>query len=196
MQDLFEPPGVGDHSRHLRLDLGFDPDTLGRGQARQDSCDLLDELAARERFGVKLQAPRFDLAEIQDVIDDLQQVLGAVEDTAQNLLLLVRYRPDFAVKQELTEAGDSIERRSQLVRHVGQELALHAIGRLHAPVSLFQCQVLLPEPVLQVFARGHVLGDQFETRDHARFVPQKTAAEPDGDGRAVFAFPPDVGLPD
>ena len=87
---------------------------------------------------VELHLPRLDLREIEHVVDELEQVVALVEDVAQVLLVVGGDRPDLPVVHELREADDRVERRAQLVRHVGEELALEAVRLLHPPVLLGQ----------------------------------------------------------
>ena len=53
-----------------------------------------------------------------------EQVPARVEDVVQVLGLLVVDLAEHPLGQHLREADDRVERRAQLVRHVGQELAL------------------------------------------------------------------------
>ncbi len=65
---------------------------------------------------------RFDLGEIEDVGDEVQQVGARAVDRARELHLLGREVALGVIAQLLTEDQDAVERRTQLVRHVGQEL--------------------------------------------------------------------------
>ena len=48
-----------------------------------------------------------------------------------------------AIVQYLAKSDDAIQRRPQLVRHVGKKHAFHAVGGFDAVVSFFQDQVLV-----------------------------------------------------
>ena len=63
---------------------------------------------------------------------------GAGQNIAQVLLVRRGNRAHFAVVHELREADDGVERRPQLVGHVGKELALEPVCLLDAAVLLFQ----------------------------------------------------------
>src|SRR3954453_13935627 len=54
----------------------------------------------------------------------MQQMPAAVEDVAEELLLLFVERPRLAVRQKLGESDDAVQRRAQLVRHAGQKTVL------------------------------------------------------------------------
>ena len=81
------------------------------------------------------QLARFELHQIEHVVDQAQQVTAAAENVTEELVLLEREGPHLAGLNELGEAEDCIERGPQLVRHVGEELALHP-GRLEQAVVL------------------------------------------------------------
>jgi hypothetical protein len=78
------------------------------------------------------------LDKVQHVVDELQQVLAAAQDMPDEGPVLRRARADHAVVQQLAEADDGVQRRAQLVAHVGQEGALQAAGFLDAAVLEFQ----------------------------------------------------------
>jgi hypothetical protein len=64
----------------------------------------------------------FDAAEVQHLVDQLQQVLRPAQDLLR-IGLLVRRQGGLAVAlQQLREAEDGVHRRAQLVRHVAEEL--------------------------------------------------------------------------
>jgi len=54
-------------------------------------------------------------------------------DVLQVLVLLVVELAEHALDQHLREADDRVQRRAQLVRHVGQEFALVLVGDLELP---------------------------------------------------------------
>ena len=51
--------------------------------------------------------------------------------------MLRRHRSDPAVVHKLGKADDAVERRAQLVRHIGEKLALQPVGFLDAAVLRF-----------------------------------------------------------
>ena len=73
-------------------------------------------------------APGLDLRDLQHVVDDGQQVLAAAVDRFQ--VLALRRGQVGVTRQQLAEAQDGVERRAQLVAHVGQENALGLVGGL------------------------------------------------------------------
>ena len=83
----------------------------------------LERLAQRERRDLELDLPRLDLREVEDVVDEREQVVARREDVVEVLLLLLVDLAEHLLAQHLREAEDRVQRRPQLVRHVGEELA-------------------------------------------------------------------------
>ena len=79
---------------------------------------------------VELDLPRFELREVQHVVDEAEQVLLAALDAAEVVALLLVDRPaDFQVEQ-VDVPGDRVERRAQLVAHRREELGLRLVRPL------------------------------------------------------------------
>ena len=84
-------------------------------------------VAHRERNRLQRQLPRLDLREIEDVVEHDQQRVGRRLDHRQVVALLGR---QVGVEGEIGHADDAVHRRADFVAHVGQELALGAVGLL------------------------------------------------------------------
>ena len=69
---------------------------------------------------LQIQFAGLDLAEVQDVVEDPQQVGGGAADLAQVVLLLGR---ELGAQGQRGQADDGVHRRADLVAHVGQEAA-------------------------------------------------------------------------
>ena len=88
----------------------------------------IDQGADPEIGGQHIHAAGFDLGDVQHGVDQVEQVLGADQDLVQVLgLLLGQHAFGFAA-DDAGEADDGVERRAQLVAHVGQEGALGLVG--------------------------------------------------------------------
>ena len=105
----------------------------------------------RDLHGLEVEQhlPRFHLRQVEDVVDQREQMLAAAQDVAGEVALLVAHRADEPVAQDLREADDRVERRAQLVRHVGEELRLH-------PARVLELRVLLLERLLEPLELRHV----------------------------------------
>ena len=80
---------------------------------------------------MRAEAAGLDARHVEDVVDDREEILAARADVAAILLVLLRAeRAEDAALHHLGEADDGVERRAQLVAHVGEELGLGAVGAL------------------------------------------------------------------
>ena len=73
-----------------------------------------------------MQAPGLDLGYFEDVVDEGEEVLAALVDGSKIVALVVGNA--VIPCHELGETEDGIERRAQLVAHVGKEDTLGTIG--------------------------------------------------------------------
>ena len=111
--------GVDQNSRPL-------PSASGRSAVGH----LLDDLLADDRLELELHLPRFDLGQVQQVVDEREQVLAADVCTVPQLLLLLGgERAGQPHQQRAGEADDGVERRAQLMAHAGQEPVLGRVAR-------------------------------------------------------------------
>ena len=93
--------------------------------------------------------PGLDLRQVEDVVDDRQQVRGGRLDLVQALGLLRRRA---GALQQVREAEDGVQRRADLVAHVGQEGALGLVGGLGPLPCLVEFRGALGDQFLQVVA--------------------------------------------
>src|SRR3546814_4329772 len=106
--------------RSTRTDTLFPYTTLFRAAS-------LDEGAEVHLLLPELQLAGFDLREVEQIVDEAQQVLpGAVDVLRVLVVLRVIERPEGLRRHHLGKADDGVERRAQLVAHMGEE-----IGRAH-----------------------------------------------------------------
>jgi hypothetical protein len=101
----------------------------------------------------------FDARQVEHIVDQLEQAPAAVENIAQVFFVIGRYRADLAVVHQLGEADDGVERRSQLVGHVGEKFTFQPIGFLDCVVLFFHEPVFFLDLPLQPFARSHISRD-------------------------------------
>ena len=76
---------------------------------------------------LELELSRFDLREVENVVDDGQEMVAAGPDRLRDLSLLVVER---RVREQRRHADDGVHGRPDLVAHVGEELRLGLGGRL------------------------------------------------------------------
>jgi hypothetical protein len=101
-----------------------------RDQLAHHVVHFADELFEIDALGLDFHFARFHLRQIEHVVDELEQVARAGKNISQVLFLCGRERAGLAVVENFAESDDAVERRAQLVRHVGEKLALQAAGFL------------------------------------------------------------------
>jgi hypothetical protein len=69
---------------------------------------------------VKLHSPSLDLRQVENVVDKGEQVSARAEHAVERLDVLLQRLG--ILPQHLGDANDGVQRRAQLVAHVGEEL--------------------------------------------------------------------------
>ena len=118
-------PSVYDRRRHVRRDV----DREARGSSARPPAGTC---ARRSRvtsvidtsLGVDLHLAGFDLRQIENVVDQVEQIRARRVDRLRELDLLLRQVLVLVLREQLGEDEQRVERRAQLVAHVRQELAL------------------------------------------------------------------------
>ena len=95
-------------------------------------------MAASTGKSVRLEfhLPGLDLAQVEHVVEQVEQVPPRTEDVAQVVLLPLVELAEHPLEQHLGEADDRVERCAQFVRHAREELGLvptrlGQLGALH-----------------------------------------------------------------
>ena len=127
----------------------------------QGIADRLRQIEVRQ---LQLHPPGFDLRQVEDVVDEGEQVLPGLEDVAQVFRLLLVDLAEHPLGQHLGEADDGVQRRAQLVRHVGQELRLVLAGDLQLATLVGD----LPEETSVLDGQGRLGGKGLEQLDDLR----------------------------
>ena len=83
----------------------------------------------------QLQLAGLDLGEVEHVVEHGQQLLAGLAHDRQPLALLVR---QFAALHHLGHGQHAVQRRADLVAHVGQELRFGDVGRVGRVARLHQ----------------------------------------------------------
>ena len=119
---------IAGRSRHRRRAGGCPP--RGGTAARR-----LDQVAQQHLLRIDRDGAGLDLRQVENVADQVQQIGAGAVDGAGELDLL-RHQVAVGVFRELlAEDQDRVQRRAQLVRHVGEEFGLvlrcqRELGRL------------------------------------------------------------------
>src|SRR5215471_6463496 len=126
---------VSDHLTHAPVGSEGEPDAVPGGALAHEAETAFEGSRQVEGAQLQLHLPRLDLGEIKDVVDERQEMAARGEHVVEVFLLLRIQLAEHPLQQYLREADDRVERRAQLVRHVGQELRLVSACGLDLPVE-------------------------------------------------------------
>ncbi len=173
--DLPQPHRIApDTRRNLRIDRAEELQALFLGAFAEHLGDSFDRFTKVEVDRIQFQLARFDLGKIQGVVDQFQQRMRRdLGDIAVSPLLRSRR----GRHQEVHHADDAVERRPQLVGHVGQEHALGAIGLLSRQKGLFEIAGSLFDLILKGFRKSPELSIALHKRQPHRL--ERTGEVPD-----------------
>ncbi|KAI3479879.1 hypothetical protein L1887_58027 [Cichorium endivia] len=126
--DLLETQRIADErigavGRHLVHEV----ELLLRRTHRERLEHAEHDAAQREGDLFDVHAAGFDLGDVEDVVDDGEQVASERRDRDEVLALRAR---QLGLEGERGHADDAVHGRADLVRHVGEELGLGAVGEL------------------------------------------------------------------
>ena len=92
------------------------------------ALDRLAQVREQQVFALDRDRARLDLRQVQNVADEVEQVGAGAVDGLRELDLAAAQVLVRILRELLTQDEDAVQRRTQLVRHVGQELRLVARG--------------------------------------------------------------------
>ena len=104
-----------------------DVEALRLGPHAHHPAHGLEQLPEVERLRVEREAPRLDLRDGEDVLDEAEEVRARAPDDAEPLAALSRDRG--VAFEELREPEHGVERRAELVAHPREEDALRLARR-------------------------------------------------------------------
>ncbi len=137
-QELPEPRRVGDDGfGDAAVPLARDIDSLLLRRALKIETASAMMLCGAAH-GIEIDLARLDLRQVENVVDHTQQVTSAAMDRVDVVVALFSARLRSKFSQHVGKAENAVERRADLVAHVGQECALGLIGGLGRILGLFQ----------------------------------------------------------
>ena len=201
-QDLPQAGGVGlDRFRQQAGEVDLQRQGLVLGATPHQLHDPAHDLDRRYLPPVHPQLAGFDLREVEDVVDDVQQVVAVGHDGAYGFLGVGGRH---CLRKHLCETEDGGHRRADFVAHVGQKRTLCLRGLLRTLARAFQLGGLgfhLRGVVTQLGLVELGLGDVLDGPGHAHrlvvLVTHRNAARPEpavGAGLGSQAVFDDVGL--
>src|SRR5712691_11387019 len=105
-------------------------DSVAAGALPNHRQTVVQRFGERERPELQLHPPGLDLRQVEDVVDQRQQMPTRTQDVFEVLGLLVVELAKKALGEDFRKTDDGIQRRAQLVAHVGQKLRLVSAGYL------------------------------------------------------------------
>ena len=157
VQDLHEPDFVGLQGGDVRVDLRLQENLLLQRLELEVAGRGADEDLEIDGPELQRHAIGLDLGEVEDVVDQLEEVLGIPHDAPQGVLLLVRDLAEGAGEHEVAEADDRVERGAKLVGHLGEEVGLglvHPNQVIVGAPQLLGLQREVPGPVGDLLLEG------------------------------------------
>src|SRR5215212_9261853 len=103
-------------------------DRLTDKERTQHAAQGAKERRNLELNGIDLDLARFDLGQVEQVVDQFQQAFCALADKPDLLLLLGGQVAIYTVEQETSEGQLCIERRAEFVAHVRKKARFQFIG--------------------------------------------------------------------
>ncbi len=105
---------------------------------RNGRADHLQQAGEEDLFGFDRHRAGFDLRQVENVGDEVEQIGSSAVDGARELNLLAAEIAFRVVAELLAQHQNAVERRTQLVRHVRQELRFVLRGERQLLGFLFQ----------------------------------------------------------
>ena len=160
LEDLLQALGVGDQAALQRgIDLDVEAEALRFRLMAERPRHGLEHVGEEDLLGVDGDGAGLDLGEVEDVGDQVQEVGAGAVDGAGELDLLGLEVAVGIVGELLAQDQDRVERRAQLVAHVGQELRLVARGERQLGRLLFHRAAGLLDLLVLALDLGVALGE-------------------------------------
>ena len=127
-EDLPQPTRVAQQCVwHIGGDFEHELETFLVGSQPESGDGIGQGFSEPEIRFLEIESPGFDLREIQNVVDDIDERLGGA---ASGLDVFALVRSQIGVQRQLEHPQHAIHRRANLVAHVGKELTLRLVGGL------------------------------------------------------------------
>ena len=117
-------PSVLNAAGQPAVDLDAEREPLGLGDVPERALERVGEVREGQLARLHGHRARLDLGEVEDVVDQREQVPARGQDRLRELHLAIGQVALGVLGQPVGEDQQAVERRAQLVGHVGQELGL------------------------------------------------------------------------
>ena len=124
-QHLLQALGIGgDGASEIRIEMNVERQLTSVRFMTERPRDHVEHIGEEDLFRIHGDRAGLDLRQIQDIADKVQEVGAGAMNGPGELDLLARQIAFRIVGQLLAKDQDRVERRPQLVRHVGEEFRL------------------------------------------------------------------------
>src|SRR5262249_3856626 len=121
-EDLCQAPSVTAARRQLRSDLDLESELLIGSQRLKRAADGLSNVLNGVIREFKNELAGLDLGQIEHVVDEPEQMPTVGLESFEHAQHLLGWITISAVRHQFGVAQNGIERRAQLMTHIGQEL--------------------------------------------------------------------------
>ena len=130
LEHLLQALGIrNDAALEVGSDLDLERQLPVLGLVPERTRHHVEQVGEEDLLRIDRHRAGLDLRQVEDVADQVEQVGAGAVDGARELDLLGREIAIRVVAELLAEDQDAVQRRAQLVRHVGQELGLVLRGQ-------------------------------------------------------------------
>ena len=130
LEHLLQALRVGrDGASQIGIEIDLERQLPRFGLVPERTRDHVDEIGEDDLLGVDRDGSGFDLGQVENVADQVQQVGAGAVDGAGEVDLLGGEVAVRVVGELLAQDENAVERRAQLVRHVGEEFRLVLRGQ-------------------------------------------------------------------
>src|SRR6185369_3418966 len=125
LEYLLEPLGIRDEgASERRIEIDVERKLPCFGLVTEGPADCIEQAGEQELFRIDSDGSGFNLRQVENVTDEIQQICARTMNSAREFRLLRREISVRVVGELLPQNQDAVERRAQLVRHVGKEFRL------------------------------------------------------------------------
>jgi hypothetical protein len=156
---LPQPPRIAaQRARHIRVEPSREREPLVLGADRERPQRVAHHGRRARYHALQLDLAGLDPREVEDVVHHREQ---ASPESITRWHVIALLLGEVRVEQDLREPDHRVERRADLVAHVGQELALRAVGRLRGIARDAELARLRLEHALGELARADLSAQRF-----------------------------------
>ena len=160
LQHLLQALGVGDQAaREMRIGLHLERQPAVLRLVTERTSNHLQQVGEEYFLRLDRYRSRFDLREIENVADQVQQVRSGAVNRAGELNLLRRQVVIGVLAELLAQHKNRVQRSSQLVRHVRQEFRFVLGSKREFLCLLFQSAAGLLDFLVLPFDFDVLLGE-------------------------------------